>query len=155
MQAERIGHAATRLLDGRVFVVGGDGPDGPTASAEIWDPATETFGPEIATPDSRGSGLTATLLTDGRVLVVGGVKCVPAPPRRPPSCGDPLATLIWEPATEIFTPGPRLHDGRDWGTATLLPDGRVLVVGGTGQAVDTAGGGRGLGPRDTGLRACR
>ena len=138
MHAERIGAAATLLRDGRVLVVGGDGPDKARASAEIWDPATGSFSDLIATPDNRGSGLTATTLADGRVLVVGGVKCVATPPRQAPSCGDGLATLIWDPATGSFSPGPRLNEARDWGTATLLSDGRVVLIGGTGLAMDMA-----------------
>lgn len=137
MHAQRVGGAAALLLDGRVFVVGGDDADSATASAEIWDPATGTFGPEMPTPLTTGSGVTATTLVDGRVLVVGGVKCVRNPPRPILSCGDGAATLIWDPRTSTFTPGAHLAQARDWGTSTLLLDGRVLLVGGTGEGIDT------------------
>ena len=82
---------ATRLLDGRVLVVGGEGtedrscvssprPDGSCvvskviphfrASAEIWDPATGSFSPTGSLRVGR-SMHAAALLLDGRVLVIG------------------------------------------------------------------------------------
>ena len=140
MHVPRVGQAATLLSDGRVLVVGGDGPNdlAAAASAEVWDPASGSFSPVIPTPDHRGSGLTATTLRDGRVLIVGGVKCV-LRPENPPRCRvtDDLVTFLWDPTTNAFAPGPRIHYSRDWGTATLLADGRVLLIGGTGLAVDT------------------
>jgi hypothetical protein len=70
MIAARSSPAATLLDDGKVLVVGGA-----YAPAELFDPATGTFGP---TPDTRVIGLelsvwpaTATRLLDGRVLLVG------------------------------------------------------------------------------------
>ena len=38
--------------------------------------------------------------------------------------------------TGTFAPAGYLTDGRSWHTATLLPDGRVLVVGGDGEVWD-------------------
>ena len=62
-------HTATRLLDGRVLVVGGRGIDGTVEldSVELYDPKTNRWqvGPKL---EGGRSGHTATLLTDGRVL---------------------------------------------------------------------------------------
>src|SRR5262245_55201916 len=67
---------------------------------------------------------TATLLLDGRVLIVGGDKTGTAE--------------LYDPATGAFTPtgnGTTGHgSGLFWGassTAALLPDGRVLIAGGS------------------------
>lgn len=70
---------STRLQDGRVLVVGGNG----TALAEVFDPASNTFSVTGGLRTGRGynSGFittfTSTLLDDGRVLVVGGCAGMP------------------------------------------------------------------------------
>ena len=121
-------HTATLLSDGRVLIVGG-GTEGHSAvaSAELWNPLTEVFGPTGSLEEAR-SGHTATLLPDGRVLIVGGG--VPAKNRFtcPEVC---IATAeIWDPSSDSFTSTGSLTEARMNHTATLLPDGRVLVVGG-------------------------
>jgi hypothetical protein len=78
-------HTATLLPDGRVLVVGGGNGTGPTASEELWDPATATFSRAGSLAGARMMH-TATLLPDGRVLVVGG------------SGYDPLLAEVWEPS---------------------------------------------------------
>ena len=69
----RSGHTATLLPDGRVLFVGGANPwaESLIATAEIWDPATETFGPTGAPAEAR-AGHTATELNDGTILLTGG-----------------------------------------------------------------------------------
>jgi WD40 repeat protein len=68
---------ATALPDGRVLFVGGcvDAfyycDPGMLASAEIWDPDTNAFGPAGSLAEPRW-GYTSTALPDGQVLVVGG-----------------------------------------------------------------------------------
>ena len=126
------GLTVTRLLDGRVLVVGGstgvlngDQPPSPLQSIVIWDPATSGFTPA----GSLGFGRerhSATLLPDGRVLVVGGVGA------RVPGQPDPVFAMaeIWDPTTGGVADAGVSASNRSLHTATLLADGRVLVTGG-------------------------
>jgi hypothetical protein len=126
MVASRVGHAAARLSDGRVLLVGGDVEYGEEQirqrpTAEIFDPASDTFTATAPMVTGRERS-TATLLRDGRVLVVGGYG----------GNGHPLASA------EIFDPGSGTFEevemvtARSEHSATLLPDGRVLIAGGVG-----------------------
>jgi len=57
------------------------------------------------------------------VLIVGGALT---------STSDPVATAeLYDPATGVFTITHAMTTAREQQTATLLPDGRVLIIGGT------------------------
>jgi hypothetical protein len=121
------GVSATLLPDGRVLVLGG-GPDVGT-SAEVYDPVTETFTPTGPTTVVRGGLFSATLLPDGRVLIAGGLVPNEAGPRATP---DPTATAeVYDPATGTFTAVGPMAAPRFMHAASILPDGTVLLVGGT------------------------
>lgn len=68
MRTPRFGHAAARLRDGSVLIVGGA-----PAEAELFNPGTGAFQFVGGEAGRVRSGATATLLNDGRVLVAGGV----------------------------------------------------------------------------------
>ena len=135
MAQPRAGHSATLLSDGRVLIVGGEddgGDDGLDhyASAEVWDPDTDTFSPTGSLADGRAYH-SATLLPDGRVLVVGGEDA---------GYGEfaedyVTSAEVWDPSTGGFSSAgsPELIA---IASTTLLNDGRVLVVG----RVDTGDG---------------
>ncbi|MDT4935472.1 MAG: trimeric autotransporter adhesin, partial [Pseudonocardiales bacterium] len=96
---------------------------------EVWDPATGTWSHGGAPADARQGGQSLTLLPDGRVLVIGGQTGklnVDAflPPLR--------SAVLWDPATSSFSDSGSMSFGRERHTATLLVDGRILVVGGVG-----------------------
>lgn len=129
---------ATLLTDGRVLVTGEETGDGSApAPSELYDPATGKFTP-TGTMVMLRDGYSATLLPDGTVLLAGGEIYV--------STGEPGSyapvvlnmTEIYNPATGSFSPGPSMRQGRVNHTATLLPDGSVLFVGGWGQGDLTA-----------------
>jgi hypothetical protein len=91
----RIYHTATLLNDGRVLLVGG-GSDYTNLnflrSAELFDPATGTFGATGSMAEAR-TYHAATVLTDGRVLVTGGY-----------GVQAPLASAeIYDPTSGTFT----------------------------------------------------
>lgn len=77
-------------------------------------------------------GHTATLLRDGSVLVVGGYDG-DGPPIED-AAHIPLATAeLYEPASGRWSAAASMGSARAGHTATVLPDGRVLVVGGGGE----------------------
>ena len=140
--------SATRLADGRVLFVGGSDGTNSIAAAQVYDPATGKFSATGSLSTSR-MGHTATLLPDGRVLVAGGstfgntgmVQAVTMA-YRPGAVGQrggPLTMTgpamlasaeIYDPKTGTFTVTGSMTTGRDAASATLLPNGRVLIVGG-------------------------
>lgn len=127
MVAERGAHTASLLGDGRVLIAGGnqEGPDAfqiyPVATAEIYDPTTQTF-TSVGDIPYKAAWHTASVLLDGRVLVAGGYGS---------SCPDPQdGTAIFDPASNSFSAGVSLPGGRAEHTATTLNDGRVLITGG-------------------------
>jgi WD40 repeat protein len=138
MTTARGGHTATLLPDGRVLVVGGSVAsaalgDNTIASAELYDPVTGTFSPTGSMARHR-TGQTATLLSDGRVLIAGGWGADTS------YKGFPLASAeLYDPHTGAFSKTGPMTEARNGQIATLLPDGRVLVVGGAnGSYLDTA-----------------
>ncbi len=123
MAQERAWHQSVLLADGRVLVLGGG-----SAMAELWDPATMKFTPAGSLMHDR-DGLSATLLQDGRLLVVGGEGTCD---EETLECESLTSAEVWDPVTMSFSPAGELAQGRIGHSATLLPDGRVLVFGGSG-----------------------
>lgn len=120
----RSGHSATLLPDGRVLFIGGVGRGWTfLRSAEIHDPATSQSVSAGSMSVSR-EGHTATLLADGRVLVVGGHS------GRRPNVEVFASAEVWDPRTRRFEAAGMLGTARHKHDAVLLPDGRVLVIGG-------------------------
>jgi hypothetical protein len=137
MTTARSGHTATLLQSGQVLVVGGDNFD--PATAEVYDPATNSWQKVINNLNAFRINHAATLLDDGRVLISGGA---PSTLYTSPPIPNPTLT-----AAEIFDPGDDpvngtwtltspMNDGRAYHTSTLLllPTGPVLVAGGFASA---------------------
>jgi WD40 repeat protein len=127
MNIPRLGHRATLLPDGKVLLTGGQlGDESKTASAELYDPATGLFtrAPDMNFPRSDH---TMTLLTNGKVLIVGGaINFI----RSKGEVVTPTSEL-YDPATNSFVRAGNLSIERYKHSAVLLPDGRVLIVGGS------------------------
>jgi hypothetical protein len=130
MNFPRRNHVATQLKDSRVLVTGGiqlvGSGFGASPNTEIYDPALNRFVAANRMNDGRWMH-TATLLTDGRVLITGG---------RNNNCTANCqmyslnSAEIFDPATGSYTPTGFMHYSRYNHTATLLSDGRVLILGG-------------------------
>lgn len=126
MVAPRHDHKAILLSDGRVLAVGGNiASDEAVATAEIYDPTLGSWTATGSLSSTRHETHTLTLLPNGSVLVVGGHGCR--------DCGgiEPSTAELFDPATGAWTPVPDLGTQLRGHTATLMPDGTVLVVGGT------------------------
>ncbi len=131
MSVSRFGHTATLLGDGRVFVTGGRTANNVShTSTEFYNPNTGTWSPGPSMNHDRYRH-TATTLPDGRILIAGGYSSTQA---------DKLKTMeIYDPAnpeagftllTDVYGYPVQMTDTRMDHTATLLPDGRVLIAGG-------------------------
>jgi hypothetical protein len=148
MHSARAFHTATLLADGQVLVAGGTlvavvGDESSTvpgsvlASAELYDPAANTW--RAAAPmASAATNQSATLLSDGRVLVIGGIdRFLDSAWGTAPAEGLGSAE-VFDPATGSWSQVPGMLYRRISPSATLLPNGQVLVVGDNGVNEKTA-----------------
>jgi len=121
----RQSHTSTLLRSGKVLLAGGEELSNTTAKSELYDPITGQFQPTGSLVVARESH-TATLLQDGRVLIVGGT-------RFQYQRWVPLSDAeIYDPVTGTFSLTGSLNDARSYHSATLLPNGKVLITGGFG-----------------------
>lgn len=116
------GLSAVSLADGSVLVTGGQvHPGVASATADVISPqgVLTSVGPLAQARFKH----TMVAMPTGEVLVIGGTS----------NDEDLLSsTEVYDPATQSFTAGPTMNSGRYKlnGSATLLPDGRVVVAGG-------------------------
>lgn len=113
----RSGHTSTLLPNGKVLIAGGFGAFNSDAKiSEEYDPVANTFVASL-------NGLTlvehyngrAVLLRSGKVLLAGG---------------NTSLCEVYDPTTHLWTPTGPLSVARTNFTATLLPNGKILAVGG-------------------------
>jgi uncharacterized delta-60 repeat protein len=125
----RYQHTATLLQNGKVLAFGGSGYY-PT-TAELYDPASGTWTTTGSLSTARTEH-TATMLPDGRVLAAGGGSTLGLPPPGP-------SAELYDPVTGTWTGTGGLSTNRFGHTATLLPNGKVLAIGGyNGGALSSA-----------------
>ncbi len=127
MHEARTFHAATQLLSGDVLVSGGLGEQARAlASTELFEAASGQWLRAAEMLTGR-SGHTATQLLDGRVLVVGGNTT----PEDGGIYGYPIRSVeVFNPRLGVWQARNPMHLAREFHSAVLLPDGRVLIVGG-------------------------
>ncbi|MBI5631159.1 MAG: fibronectin type III domain-containing protein [Elusimicrobia bacterium] len=135
MNLARALHTSTLLQDGRILVSGGVNASGVLARNEIYNPVTGAWtmatclnnaADPCAGSAKRSHSHSATLLMDGRVLLTGGND----------GFGETAYSLIYDPVANTWTdtgalvPGRPLNTPRFSHTATLLPNGNVIIAGG-------------------------
>jgi galactose oxidase-like protein len=129
MNAVRTTATATLLPNGKVLIAGGFNFNGPglasLATTELYDPVGNTFAALASTPSMnfKRSSATATLLPNGKVLIAGGT----------PDAGMSFlsSTDLYDPGTNTFAAStPTMNTARENATATLMPNGKVMIAGG-------------------------
>ena len=123
MNVPRTYHSAVTLANGQVLVSGGVGPSNAFyASAELYDPTTNSWSYTGSLNAARYLH-TGTVLASGKVLVAAGYGSTGSPP--------PLTSAeLYDPVAGTWSSAGNLSTARIEHTATLLPNGQVLVVGG-------------------------
>jgi hypothetical protein len=125
MTMPRSEHVAVVLNDGKILFAGGVGTGWTfLASAEVYDPATRTFtrtGDMLTGRESH----SATLLKNGKVLIAGGHK------DRREAMTVYSSAEVYDPVTGTFSATGDMTTVRHKHAAALLPDGNVLIVGGS------------------------
>ena len=118
MTTPRSGHTVTTLSNGNILVAGGDA----AGSAEIYNPAAQTFSPIAANMMKARKFHSAILTSAGQVLFVGGVDAQNAV-LNTAEIYDPASQSFYLPPTDMKSP-------RAFATLRLLPDGKVQIIGG-------------------------
>ncbi len=140
MSDRRMFHTATLLLSGKVLVAGGatNLSGDTTNSADVYDPASNSFTPVNSPMDHQRAAHTATLFINGplagKVLITGGV--------------GGSSFFFKDSSAELYDPTSQqfvllssfMNEPRSLHTATLLDDGDVLLAGGFNGTVAISGG---------------
>jgi hypothetical protein len=122
--------SAVMYDDGKILVMGGGDPPTPTAEVIDLNAPTPAWR-NVDAMDTQRRQINSTILADGQILVTGGVSGAGFN-----NTGTPVYTAeLWDPETESFTAMSSMTRPRWYhSTAMLLPDGRVLSMGGDSNA---------------------
>lgn len=128
MATPRYLHEAIALPNGKVLVSGGYTGSDFSASAELYDPAIDSWSPTGSMSVPRYV-FASVLLGNGKVLVAGGY-------RGGTSASSYHASAeLYDPVIGTWSPAATMSASRYRPTATLLANGKVLVVGGAGPSL--------------------
>jgi hypothetical protein len=120
MGTSRADHTATLLPSGKVLVCGGSNSSGALNTAELYNPATDTWTPTATTMNSKRFNHIAILLSTNKVLIAGGND----------GSVDLASSEIYDPVLDTFTLTGPMNNARQLARGVTLLDNTVLVVGG-------------------------
>ena len=126
LHRSRLYHAASLLPSGKVLITGGIG-DQSCNTGELFDPSTGNWTRTKNMHKCRCYH-TSSLLVNGKVLVTAVF--IPDPLRDPGIKEFQNYVELYDPSTGNWTFTGKMIDERAVHTATVLPNGKVLVVGG-------------------------
>jgi N-acetylneuraminic acid mutarotase len=140
MVSSRISHTATLLGSGKVLVAGGSLYGGAAtpfnntlSSSEIYDPTSNTWSSAPSMAAARDQH-AATLLPNGQVLVAGGQGSTLQ--------FEPLSSAeIYDPVANTWASAGNMALARVQPASVLLPNGKVLVIGGSATSAGISGPG--------------
>ncbi len=113
-------NTATLLTNGTVLIVGNAQSNGSPSDAEMYEPAAGIFS-SIGKTNAPHTFAPAVGLGSGSALVLGG--------QLPDGSGS-QAVDLYNSGPNSFASDANMKVGRYSHTATLLPDGTVLILGG-------------------------
>ncbi len=98
----------------------------------LWDAPRQGWKALPVSPDCEGKWYlhTLTVLPDARVLVAGGLCDIPRMANEPGIFEPQNRLALWNVAQQSWATGPKLVQPRVHHTASLLPDGSVVLTGG-------------------------
>lgn len=114
----------SQLPSGKILLFGGYEPSGRTATTELYDPATGVWTSvtrHLSTLVER-----SVRLADGRLLASGGYIQL----AKSSNYGVSAASRVFDPGQERWIEGAAMLTPRAFHQLVLLPDGRVLAIGG-------------------------
>lgn len=132
LNTPRANATATLLDGGYVLIAGGTtcATGCPTSIAELYQNGNFFY---FSYPTSNMTvprwNQSATLLTNGQILIAGGYDACTS------SCTSDSTTELFNPQGDTFASSQALSTGRSGHTATLLPDGSVLLIGGINNGI--------------------
>lgn len=113
--------AASSVIDGKIYVIGGLGAPGVSTAVEMYNPESDTWSSKAPMPTGRGS--LATSVVDGKIYAVGGNM-------GPGLWGETSAAVeMYDPATDTWTVRASMPAPRDT-LATAVLDGKIYALGG-------------------------
>jgi N-acetylneuraminic acid mutarotase len=121
------------MIGSVVLTLAACGGGSPSAPAPTQPPTAAAWSATGSLQTAR-YGHTATLLPSGKVLIAGGIYMPGNGLANPGAPVYPASVELYDPTTRVWTAAAALGTARSGHTATVLPNGKVLVAGGLNAA---------------------